>query len=265
MKVDVGPLNLACSMKLQRMGRFDPTAELAGDTFVKTFYWRGECITATLRYADGTLEVNSPEVVPWAFPLQDGYECFAPSSSLIRRLHAESGLRIMAVPWLFDVLSSCILQQRVTFAEACGQWRRIVERFGEGKAFPSAAKVAALEPWQLVQLGVDARRARTLLLVAREQAMTHFLSLATAREKLVKRLERIVGVGPWTMSMFRGFGLGETDSVIWGDVHLPRIVCQSLGGDASWSEARMLELLEPYAGQRFRVTRLLVEHAFARS
>jgi hypothetical protein len=62
--------------------------------------------------------------------------------------------------------------------------------------------------------------------------------------------------------MVQGFGLGDPDALITGDVRLPRIVCAALGDHERASglapEPYMLQLLAPYAGQRFRVCRLLI-------
>ena len=42
-----------------------------------------------------------------------------------------------------------------------------------------------------------------------------------------------------------------------GDFHLPNLVAYALAGEPRGDDARMLELLEPYRGQRARVMRLL--------
>jgi 3-methyladenine DNA glycosylase/8-oxoguanine DNA glycosylase len=42
-----------------------------------------------------------------------------------------------------------------------------------------------------------------------------------------------------------------------GDYHLPNVVAWALAGEPRGDDARMLELLEPYAGHRGRVQRLL--------
>jgi 3-methyladenine DNA glycosylase/8-oxoguanine DNA glycosylase len=55
-----------------------------------------------------------------------------------------------------------------------------------------------------------------------------------------------------------GFVLGDADAVPIGDLHLPHEVCWALAGESSGDDQRMLELLEPWRGQRFRVLRLLL-------
>jgi hypothetical protein len=43
-----------------------------------------------------------------------------------------------------------------------------------------------------------------------------------------------------------------------GDLHLPGIVGWALAGDRDADDSVMLELLEPYAGQRHRAARLIL-------
>ncbi|MGH2417421.1 MAG: DNA-3-methyladenine glycosylase 2 family protein, partial [Candidatus Limnocylindria bacterium] len=50
---------------------------------------------------------------------------------------------------------------------------------------------------------------------------------------------------------------GEPDAVSVGDYHLPNVVAWALARESRADDARMLELLEPYRGQRGRVQRLL--------
>ena len=50
---------------------------------------------------------------------------------------------------------------------------------------------------------------------------------------------------------------GDPDAVSVGDYHLPDVVAWALAGERRADDARMLELLEPYRGQRGRVQRLL--------
>ena len=50
---------------------------------------------------------------------------------------------------------------------------------------------------------------------------------------------------------------GDPDAVSVGDAHLPDLVAWALAGEPRADDARMLELLAPYPGQRGRVVRLL--------
>jgi 3-methyladenine DNA glycosylase/8-oxoguanine DNA glycosylase len=64
-------------------------------------------------------------------------------------------------------------------------------------------------------------------------------------------------VGLWTSAEVSRIALGDPDAVSVGDYHLKHLVSYALAGEERGSDARMLELLEPYAGHRGRVCRLL--------
>ena len=71
-------------------------------------------------------------------------------------------------------------------------------------------------------------------------------------------LEHFPGVGPWTSGTVAWHSLGDRDAVVTGDYHFPHIVSYTLTGRRRGSDAEMLELLEPYRGQRARALRLLL-------
>ena len=50
-----------------------------------------------------------------------------------------------------------------------------------------------------------------------------------------------------------GPALGDPDAVPVGDYHFPHAIAWALAGEARADDDRMLELLEPYRGQRGRV------------
>jgi hypothetical protein len=50
---------------------------------------------------------------------------------------------------------------------------------------------------------------------------------------------------------------GDPDALSLGDFHTPHLVSWALAGEARGDDARMLELLEPYRGQRARLVRVL--------
>ena len=70
-------------------------------------------------------------------------------------------------------------------------------------------------------------------------------------------LRAIPGIGPWTAAEVGARAFGDPDAVSVGDFHLPSLVAWALAGEARATDERMLELLEPYRGQRGRVIRLL--------
>lgn len=64
-------------------------------------------------------------------------------------------------------------------------------------------------------------------------------------------------IGEWTVGSFLGYAWGESDAVILGDYDLPHLVSYVFEGKRRGTDERMLELLEPYSGQRFRLVRWL--------
>ena len=72
-----------------------------------------------------------------------------------------------------------------------------------------------------------------------------------------RRLEAFPGIGPWSAAKVAQVALGDADAVPVGDYNLPHTVGYALEGTVRSSDARMLELLEPYRGHRARVIRLI--------
>ncbi len=78
-----------------------------------------------------------------------------------------------------------------------------------------------------------------------------------APEAALARLRAVDGIGPWTAAETARAALGDPDAVSLGDYHVPSLVSWLLAGEPRGDDARMLELLEPYRGQRARAVRLL--------
>ena len=72
-----------------------------------------------------------------------------------------------------------------------------------------------------------------------------------------RRLGAVPGIGPWTLAEVGRIAFGDPDAISVGDYHLPNLVAWALAREPRADDARMLELLEPYRGQRGRVQRLL--------
>ena len=206
---------------------------------------------------------------PWTSTLPPAddvvaFDALAAAHPRLRALSARApGLRLIRMPWLFDVAAGAVLQQRVRFFDAAREFARIAERLGRdtpfGRAFPHAAGLLSASVADLQACGVDVKRARTLWALARTQRLHPFLYNGMSGDLLRRRLEAVPGVGPWTTSMILGFGAGERDALLTGDLHLPRMVREMLDPDAVGpdDDARLLALLAPFAGHRFRVARLV--------
>jgi len=174
------------------------------------------------------------------------------------------GIRLPRNPWVFHGLTKYVLQQRVTFRDAARAHRRLVRRLGAAAPGPPGLLLPlapsdwlGLDEGDFRRAGIDGQRARTLRAAARAArrvGATFDLEPAAARAVL----RSVPGCGPWTVGITMGFVLGDPDAVPVGDLHLPHEVGWALAGEPGADDARMLELLEPYRGQRFRVLRLLL-------
>jgi 3-methyladenine DNA glycosylase/8-oxoguanine DNA glycosylase len=266
----LAPISFVRTFTLQNLGAYDPTATLNETYFAKTFATPNGICATTIKAIEGGVAISceGPDAeqtldeLMTFFRADDGHDTFIAEHPLLKRLHREQrGLRLLRVPWLFDVACGAILQQRVRFADAVRDWRQIALKHGSkaasgSAAFPSAQALAALPPWELEALGVDAKRARALIALARETRL-HPLRAQITHGELRARLGRIPGVGPWTIETTLGFGAGDPDALPLGDLYLPHLVCYALAGEPVGTDDRMVQLLEPYRGHRFRVVRLL--------
>lgn len=181
-----------------------------------------------------------------------------------RAVRNHPGLRIGASGTLFHDIVPIVLGQRITAGEAIAQWRRLVIALGEPA--PGPFPVLRLPPtpqafvdrptWWYHPFGVEGRRAETIREVARRAGHLWGWADLSAHECAAK-LALLPGIGQWTIGSVLGTSLGEPDAVAVGDFHLKNVVAHALAGEPRGTDERMLELLEPYRGQRGRVVRLL--------
>lgn len=171
-------------------------------------------------------------------------------------LGRQPGLRIGRTDRVFEALVPAVLEQKVVGAEAWRAWGYLLRRFGEPapgapdmRVPPPPAVWARIPSWEWHRAGAEAVRARTIITAARSASQLE----ADAAER---RLRSLPGIGVWTAAEIRQRALGDPDAVSVGDYHIPALVGWALAG-RKVDDAGMLELLEPYAGQRYRVTRLL--------
>lgn len=268
-----GPFDLIASQRLLRLGPSDPSVRLEGDAV-----WR------TTRSPDGpvTYRAHSPSDrtvqfdawgpgAPWALDnarsllgLTDDPTAFTPDDPLLRRLHARyEGLRLPRTLRITERLIVTILQQLVTWREARRAYHLIIDRYGEDapgpvplRLLPSSETLRRVPGYALTPLGVLYRQSRTLAEVAaRGRSIDRLIDRPPLEAQ--ERLSSIRGLGPWTLAWMRAVVFGDADAVLLGDYHLPNEVCFALTGDRNGNDARMLELLEPYAGHRWRAITLL--------
>lgn len=162
-----------------------------------------------------------------------------------------------------EVLVPTILEQKVAREEARDSYRRLLIAVGEPAPGPSGLllppdpeRLAALPYYSLHRFCIERRRAeliRRACLVAGRLEEATSIPWSEGRRRLIS----IAGIGPWTASEVARKALGDPDAVRVGDYHLPHVVSWVLAGEARGSDERMLELLEPYRGQRGRAARLI--------
>ena len=166
-----------------------------------------------------------------------------------------------------DRLFAVILGQRVTAEGAARSHRELVFRYGERAPGPNAKlwiapeaeRVRELSYFDFHPLGVERRRAETMLFAARRwrrlEALAHEEpALAHAR------LLAFPGIGEWTAGLVTSGVHGDVDALPVGDYHIKNHVAFTLAGEARADDARMLSLLEPFRPFRGRVLAAILAH-----
>ena len=158
---------------------------------------------------------------------------------------------------------------RFTGTEAWRGFRGLIRAWGEPAPGPHGrnglwlqpepAAIAAIPYHALHPIGIERRRADLVRRVAGHAGRFEEILALTEELGPVKldRLRALPGIGPWTAAEVMLRALGDADAVSVGDFHLPNVVAFALAGEIRGTDARMLELLEPWRGQRARVVRLL--------
>lgn len=196
----------------------------------------------------------------------DDPDSFVPLHPVVRRAHrARPHERIPSSGLVITELVPVILEQRVTGKEAHLAYRRLVRAYGEPAPGPGRDRGLMVPPtpaqwrrvpsWVWLRAGVDAQRSDTImraLSVAARLAECADLPLDQAHA----RLQAVPGIGRWTSAEIAQRALGDADAVSVGDYHVAKHVTHALEGRIG-DDARMLQLLEPYRGHRYRVQRLI--------
>jgi 3-methyladenine DNA glycosylase/8-oxoguanine DNA glycosylase len=175
------------------------------------------------------------------------------------------GLRIGSSRRVMEALVPAVLEQKVVSLEAHRAWRLLLRWHGTPapgpgpagmRVFPPAAVWRAIPSWDWHRAGVEGVRAATIAAAA---LVASRLEQACDRPgaEADRMLRSLPGIGPWTSAEIRQRACGDADAVSVGDYHLPAVVGWNLTGQPCDDDDCMLALLEPYAGQRYRVTRLL--------
>ena len=154
-----------------------------------------------------------------------------------------------------------VFEQKITGTEAFRAYAAYLRTFGEPAPGPGALLlpprsevVAGLVYHALHPIGLEQRRADVL---RRSASRATWLEASADAAEASRRLRSLPGIGPWTAAEVTRVAHGDPDAVSVGDYHIPSVVAWALAGEERADDERMLELLEPYRGQRGRVQRLL--------
>ena len=267
------PVDLRLTFSELRFGPGDPTMRREADGS----WWRATRTPlgpATMHVAAraGELRVSAwGDGAEWALDAApdivgatDSLDGFAPKGRLAELHRRLAGLRITRTRAVYEAALGTALEQLVTSEEAHTAFRAMVRAWGEPAPgpgdllLPLAPEVLARRAYfELRPFGVEMKRANTLREIARRAPRIDeaaALTLADARERLLA----IAGIGPWTAAKVALVALGDADAVPLGDYHLPHAVTYAFTGQPRADDARMLELLAPFAGHRGRVIRLIM-------
>jgi len=177
--------------------------------------------------------------------------------------------RLGATGLVMEALVPAIIEQKVTGQEALGAFRTLVHRFGERApgppsepepevrlwVQPSATDLRAVPSWEWLRLPVDGARSRPIQHAARVASSLERAG-REAPEEFDRRVRTLPGIGVWTSAEVRSRAMGDADSVSFGDYHVATNVGYVLTGEAVDDDGLAM-LLEPYAGHRHRVQRLI--------
>lgn len=183
-------------------------------------------------------------------------------AALHRAARRVGTVRLSRLPRVQEAVGRAILGQLVQGVEARRSTAQLAALRGTRAAgdlwsWPTATALGRTPAHAMRRCGISLRGATAIHHCALDDRQ-----LERVRDDpglLDRRLRAVPGIGPWTSAETR-FALGDADAVSVGDYNLPSVVCHALTGATgdACTDALMLELLEPYRGQRGRIIRLVV-------
>ena len=268
------PLDLRLTLAPLRRGLYDPTIRLSTGRAWRATRTPDGPATVALIHAGDQLEAEAwgPGAdraladIPSLLGLDEDPPPIPTGHPLIARLaRRDTGIRIPRTLAVVESLVPAILEQKVTSDEAHRAAIGLIRVHGEAapgpaewrlRLPPTPAKLAALPYYAYHPFGIERRRAELIRRIASRASWFEAI-VDLPLPDAYARLTAVPGIGPWTAAEVGVRALGDADAVSVGDFHLPNLVAYALAGEPRGNDARMLELLEPYRGQRARVMRLL--------
>ena len=173
------------------------------------------------------------------------------------------GLRFARTERVHEAIVPIILGQVVTTTEAHRAERALTKAYGEPAPGPEPITLqpapdvlGRLKYEDFHPLGIGRKKALLIIEVSRRASRLEEIATMSS-VNADKRLRAVRGIGPWSSALVVSEALGDPDAVPVGDYHLPNTVAWALAGEARATDARMLELLEPYRPHRYRAALML--------
>jgi 3-methyladenine DNA glycosylase/8-oxoguanine DNA glycosylase len=268
------PLDLRLTLAPLRRGPYDPTIRLSPGRVWRTTRTADGPASVVLVHGGDQLRAEAwgPGAdrlladIPRLLGLDDDPAPIPSGHPLIARLvRHDTGIRIPRTLAVVESLVPAILEQKVTSDEAHRATIGLIRVHGEAapgpaewrlRLPPTPKTLAALPYYAYHPFGIERRRAELIRRIASRASWFEAI-VDLPLPDAYARLTAVPGIGPWTAAEVGVRALGDPDAVSVGDFHLPNLVAYALAGEPRGNDARMLELLEPYRGQRARVMRLL--------
>ncbi len=214
-------------------------------------------------WGDGAARVL--DGVPALFGLDDpGVASIPDDPRLFELKRTFAGVRVGRSGQVFPRLVSAAVAQKVTGANAKPALRRIAWQWGEQapgpredlRLLPEPRVLAQMPYYRFHPLNLERHRADLVRRIAdRAVALERAARMPFAEGRA--HLEKLRGIGPWTSGVVMSGPLGDRDAVPLADIHLPNIISWNLAKEDRATDERMMQLLEPFAGHRGLVARML--------
>lgn len=276
-----GPYDLAASFWLMSMGKGNPCLQQVSPTKLCTALLTPEGpvhLVANQRAQQLKIELQGAGA-EWMEPqLRSffGLDFTPPQIQGLRKLRQIAydlrGLRLVRMPTVYTTLVQVILQQLISYRDACYGWRKLAQRYGTPVSGcddlwfpPSAETLAELRSPQFIECCVLPQHGKRIVEVSRVadkiEATWNAGQADNALDVTSEQLLALPGIGPWTVGLLRGGALGDADAEVLGDYSMPKLVSYFFENDLQAADQAtdddMLRLLEPYRPHRFYVLTLL--------
>lgn len=278
-----GPYDLEATLWLMSMGKGNPCLQMEGPQAARIAVNTPAGPTAMhVRHEGDQLHIEATgEGAKWMQPHLVSYlgvDFEPPRIAGLRKLRQLAydwrGLRLVRMPTVYTSLVQIVLQQLISYRDACYGWRKLVQRYGtpvpgqDDLHYPPLPSVLAkLHSHHFIECGVLPMHGKRIVEVSRAveriEAAWNTSNADDALQRTSQLLLDLPGIGPWTVGLLRGAALGDVDAEVRDDYSMPKFVRYFFEGPeflASGAEATdedMLELLEPYRPHRFYVLTLI--------